>query len=577
MKKIGKGWNRYIMAAAACLLLAVVLALSVAVSALVANTADPLPPFVPTLPTVAVPKVPSFAPDMIIRGRAFVKSYPELTTYTSVMKNEWTLGWSEKIAVPESVIQWDINALVVAVLTATEKTEAGGMVFDVEQAVSIHPSHTLPSKVRMKGTLNSAIVPGQTYLVWGFFDPDSWGEDVIDNMYAFYPDHSKEITVEMQDGGRQVYCNLNGKKHCPVYSELNMPLDEFLQTPTGQDWQKWILDGAYGTQNAMTVIGCEMLDGLLSFREGDAYLTAGEAFSETDHENGARVCLISRAVAEKNGLTVGMEIPLTLYQTSRFSYGSFSSGQGRTLYMPQYNFSESGTFLIVGIYDTVAAEEQINKDTPIPAGAVIVPLEALEGDYSADMPFELSFILPPSGADAFERELVSIGFGEYMSYSTPEPDPIPALQEILDGISARLQSVHRIVMPLTAVLTVGLLLLWVLTQKSWVERRYTAMTPRRTLFVAFLWRAAVLSAAAILPAWGLTVWSVPLLHTAVITRLGGESGAELLTYLPAGTLGISLWRYPVACALISAVLSCTVGALRTYHYRYRDEGEEEKC
>ena len=575
MKNTSQNIKRHAATSAVCIGLAVVAAIFVTVSALAGNTSVTLLPFEPTLPTVAVPKVPSFAPDMIIRGRAFVKAYPELTTYTSVMKNEWTLGWSEKIAVPESVIQWDINALVVAVLTATEKPETGGMVFDVEQAVSIHPSHTLPSKVRMKGTLNSAIVPGQTYLVWGFFDPDFWGEDVIDNMYAFYPDHSKEITVEMQDGGRQVYCNLNGKKHCPVYSELNMPLDEFWQTPTGQDWQKWILDGAYGTQNAMTVIGCEMLDGLLSFREGDAYLTAGEAFSETDHENGARVCLVSRAVAEKNGLSVGMEIPLTLYQTSRFSYGSFSSGQGRTLYMPQYNFSESGTFRIVGIYDTVAAEEQINKDTPIPAGAVIVPLEALEGDYSADMPFELSFILPPSGADAFERELVSIGFGEYMSYSTPEPDPIPALQEVLDGISARLQSVHRIVMPLTAVLTVGLLLLWVLTQKSWVERRYTAMTPRRTLFVAFLWRAAILSATAILPAWGLTVWSVPLLHTAAITRLGGESGAELLTMLSCDHLEISLWKYPALCALIGVIPASAAGALRQYHYRYLDEEEGE--
>ena len=182
-----------------------------------------------------------------------------------------------------------------------------------------------------------------------------------------------------------------------------MPVDEFMQTPTGQDWQQWILDGAYGTQNAMTVIGCEMLNGLLSFRESDAYLTEGEAFSESDHESGARVCLISRASADKNGLTVGMEIPLTLYRTTRSSYDKFSNAQGRTLYTPQYNFSENGTWRIIGIYDTIAEEERINRDTPIPDGAVIVPLESLEGDYSAEMPYELSFILPPTGEDAFER------------------------------------------------------------------------------------------------------------------------------------------------------------------------------
>lgn len=558
-----------------CLLLTAAMALSVTVSALAANTADPLPPFVPSLPTVAVPKAPSlFAGDATIKGQAFMKAYPELTAYTSVVRNEWTLGWSERMVVPEIAMEYDINALTVAVLTAVEQTESGGMIFDVDQVLSIHPSRTLPSRVRTRVRVNPAITPGQTYLFWGFFDPDGWGEDVFFSTYVNFPDSSKEITVERRDGGRQVYCNLNGKKRCPVYSELTMPLEEFMQTPTGQDWQKWILDGAYGTQNAVKVIGCEMLNALLSFREGDAYLTEGEAFSEAEYESGVRVCLISRDVAEKNNLSVGEEIPLTLYHAPRASYDRFSNGQGRTLYTPQNNFSESGRWRIVGIYATVAEEARVNRDTPIPAGAVIVPLASLEGDYSTDMPYELSFLLPPGGEAAFERELVSIGFGDYMSYSTSEHDPIPALQEKLDPISARLQRAHLAVQLLSAVLSVVLLFLWGRMHRAWVEHRYTVTTSRRTLFAAFLWRAAALSLSAVLSAWVLTRWCYPLLHTAVITRWGGGSGTELLALLPSDARDTSLWRTPVLGVLVGTVLASAAGACRTYHYLYLDENEE---
>ncbi len=554
------------------MMLAAAMALSVTVSALVANTEDPLPPFEPTVPGVAVPNPPSVVVlDGTIRARAFMKAYPDLTTYTSVVRNEWTLGWSESITAPESAMQWDVNYLFVAVLTAAEKTATGKMIFDGDQVLSIHESLTLPSQVQLV-TPNPAITVGKTYLFWGFYTPNLSAGNILNPAIG----SSEEITVVTQDGGSQVYYNLNGQKRFPIYSELNMPLDEFMQTPTGQDWQKWILDGAYGTQNALTVIGCEMLNGLLSFREGDAYLTAGEMFSEADHESGARVCLISRSVAEKNGLSVGMEIPLTLYRTERApeSEAIFKNGQGRTLYTPHNNFSENGTWRIVGIYDTVAEEERIYQNMPIPAGAVIVPLESLEGDYSAELPCELTFILPPGGEDAFERELVSIGFGEYVSYSTPEPDPIPALQERLDQISAKLQGARRVVQPIVMILLIGLPLLWMQAQKAWAEHRYTVTTPRRTVFFAFLWRSVVLSAAAVLLAWGMSMWCYPPLHAAVINRLGGESGAELLARLPSDIRALSLWSYPAIGTLIGVILACTVGAFRNYHYCYHDEEEE---
>lgn len=572
MKNMSKKIKHYIMIVVVCMALAIVMALSLTVSALVANTGELLAPFEPTVPTVAVTKAPPpLATDTNTRGRAFMKAYSELTTYTSVVKNEWTLGWSESITVTESAMRWDVNTMFVAVLTATEKTEKGKMRFHVDQVLSIHESLTLPNQIQLMETPNPAIVTGKSYLFWGFLS----GEDSFICMYAGFPDSSKEITVVTQDGGRQVYCNLNGNRHCPVYSELTMPVDEFMQTPTGQDWQKWILDGAYGTQNAMTVIGCEMLNGLLSFREGDAYMTEGEVFSESDHGSGTRVCLISRDTADKNGLTVGMEIPLTLYRTKRSSYDSFSNAQGRTLYTPQYNFSENGTWRIIGIYDTVAEEGRINQDTPIPDGAVIVPLESLEGDYSAEMPYELSFILPPTGEDAFERELVSIGFGEYMSYSTSEPNPVPALQEQLDQIAARLQRAEWVVQALSMISTVALLLLWSRMQKKRIERCYSATTPRRTVFFSFLWRAVALSAAAILLAWGLTLWSYPSLHTAVITGLGEGSGAELLALLPSVVRWLSRWHIPAIGILIGVALSCVAGTYRNYHYCYHDEKEEE--
>ena len=84
---------------------------------------------------------------------------------------------------------------------------------------------------------------------------------------------------------------------------------------------------------------------------GLMYLNEGRAITEEEYASGAKVCMISARLAEKQGWQVGDKLDLYLYQHERFSNGTgtfIAGGISASVYTE--DFFGQGEYEIVGIY-----------------------------------------------------------------------------------------------------------------------------------------------------------------------------------------------------------------------------------
>ena len=111
---------------------------------------------------------------------------------------------------------------------------------------------------------------------------------------------------------------------------------------------------------------------------GSARLIAGRDFSAREIGEGARVCVIHTALAEKNGLSVGDTIDLSFYSTTFLDSDHVSNYPEQFyIYTPQNESkvaADSGTYEIVGIYET---DDQSESIVALHPNTVMVPQSAL--------------------------------------------------------------------------------------------------------------------------------------------------------------------------------------------------------
>ena len=68
------------------------------------------------------------------------------------------------------------------------------------------------------------------------------------------------------------------------------------------------------TNHSVPVLTVEKVEALADFAAGNAMVTQGRSFSQSEYDSGAAVCLISESLARENGLNVGDSLPLSLYE-----------------------------------------------------------------------------------------------------------------------------------------------------------------------------------------------------------------------------------------------------------------------
>lgn len=216
-----------------------------------------------------------------------------------------------------------------------------------------------------------------------------------------------------------------GEYEWPAITHLTEPLEDYLGSEAGRVWQEAIQNVSVNNQ-AFPVIGVDSLGYLADFLRGSAKVIAGRDFSDQELKSGAKLCIISDTLAEKNGITVGDSLSMQFYDNDEnLPYQiSASSEKGRTNPTAKYYFAKTTplysaeTYTVIGIYDSSRDWEGVSENlyafTPnaifVPKGSIVSELDFGNGGFFR------SLILENGTMDKFAADAVEQGFSKMFSY-----------------------------------------------------------------------------------------------------------------------------------------------------------------
>lgn len=135
-------------------------------------------------------------------------------------------------------------------------------------------------------------------------------ESLIDQRVLLEDEHSD---MKLQLGStlisKEAYMQMYA---VPTMVELETSAEDFLNSADGQVWQK-ILESIAINNHAFPVLAVDKLSYQAEFVREEARIVQGRDFTQTELENGEKVCIISESQAIANGLSVGDAITMQSY------------------------------------------------------------------------------------------------------------------------------------------------------------------------------------------------------------------------------------------------------------------------
>lgn len=188
----------------------------------------------------------------------------------------------------------------------------------------------------------------------------------------------------------------------------------FYDTSTGEMW-KTVAEDYKKLERTIPVQPVDRTCLLNSFYRKDMTVQQGRDITNQEYDQGEKVCLVPRKLAEYNQWQVGDIIELPLYMVSYayppvYSYSESGSGIG--ISFVKYNKKvyepfDSITYQIVGIYDGSDTGECLDN---LAKNEVIVPYNSIQNDWSDhivdDGPMKsvtTSFQIPNGSIDAYRK------------------------------------------------------------------------------------------------------------------------------------------------------------------------------
>lgn len=228
--------------------------------------------------------------------------------------------------------------------------------------------------------------------------------------------------------------------------ELTCPVSDFLADPENRFFTDF-LEASEIQQHCVSVIGTDLLQSFYIFHENLAFVTEGRYFSEQDYLEGRSVCLVSEALAVKNGLSVGNKFDMSFYQFQRANIDGISNQSGEIDIAAFVSaFSESGTddryqydpavwyvgysqiqaekeYEIIGIYRNTAqidnayyrgSVDYVAESENFSLNAIFVPNESLQGIETDDVSSRRrqAIVLKNGSADKLKELLAAEGYPE---------------------------------------------------------------------------------------------------------------------------------------------------------------------
>ena len=516
----------------------------------------------------------------------------DIRTFAGAHSSEIDPIWFTESAVG-NCISWMHNqnfGIFVGKCTAVKVNESGALKsyqyqFDIEQTVHLHQDAEWDGsrQVTLSDTTFESSGPmaeeGKRYLFWGMYlkvgDTGYYVTTPINRTF------SGQLKREEQNGMHVL--KENGKStgdFVPLISELRGSPEEFMQSEIGALWQRSVVERIAVCEHSLSLIGTDCLESVYTFNIREATVTEGQAFTAAQYESGERVCIISRELAQPNGLQVGDMLPLQVYRAA-YVYGDPGAiANYNNIYDPYAGYGDEGEWRIVGIY---AHDYEPGGEYDLHPNTVFVPNKSLAGDYSQDVSlqnsdFSLSFILKKGQAEAFRLEAEAAGYGGMFLYHdggrAEEEARTLALQEQISAWQARVNERVKIIRLVSIALPMAAMLLFVLSKKREIGEFYAIETMRGTLFSHFLIQLAVILVASCMLGVMLGLLILPALTEARLLRLAGEELAEaLVILLPKEiTCELSMLSNRGILLGIVAFLCAMIAAVRKYQFVY-DEKE----
>ena len=250
------------------------------------------------------------------------------------------------------------------------------------------------------------------------------------------------------------------------------------------------------TNHSVPVLTVEKVEALADFAAGNAMVTQGRSFSQSEYDSGAAVCLISESLARENGLNVGDSLPLSLYEDDPGLppiYARFqeSCNPRASVFVPQEGFRQETEYTIIGLYRQ--SSEWVTTPTSFTPNSVFVPeksvtCQTVYGNYGVWS----SLILQNGTIDQMEARLEENDLGGTVTYYDQGYSDIV---ESLDGYTRVSRTVLLVGLALWTVVLAAYCVLLPMQEGKTALRMWTLGAKRRDI-AGQIWIPSALMAAA---------------------------------------------------------------------------------
>ena len=250
------------------------------------------------------------------------------------------------------------------------------------------------------------------------------------------------------------------------------------------------------TNHSVPVLTVEKVEALADFAAGNAMVTQGRSFSQSEYDSGAAVCLISESLARENGLNVGDSLPLSLYEDDPGLppiYARFqeSCNPRASVFVPQEGFRQETEYTIIGLYRQ--SNEWVTTPTSFTPNSVFVPEKSVNCQtVTGSCGVWSSLVLQNGTIDQMEARLEENDLGGTVTYYDQGYSNIV---ESLDGYTRVSRTVLCVGLALWAVVLAAYCVLLPMQEGKTALRMWTLGAKRRDI-AGQIWMPSALMAAA---------------------------------------------------------------------------------
>ena len=311
------------------------------------------------------------------------------------------------------------------------------------------------------------------------------------------------------------------------------------------------------TNHSVPVLTVEKVEALADFAAGNAMVTQGRSFSQSEYDSGAAVCLISETLARENGLNVGDSLPLSLYEDDPGLppiYARFqeSCNPRASVFVTQEGFRQETEYTIIGLYRQ--SSEWVTTPTSFTPNSVFAPEKSVTcRTVTGSCGVWSSLILQNGTIDRMEARLEENDLGGTVTYYDQGYSDIV---ESLDGYTRVSRTVLWVGLALWVVVLAAYCVLFPLQEGKTALRMWTLGTVKRDI-TGSIWLSS--AAVAVIGTVIALAVSIPGMSWA-IGKLQELTGSEL-------TMSVSPWQTAALCVVVlvlelAAVALCSALAAR---------------